>query len=439
MAHLLDWDSLLSSKRASKADASTTPEDARSPFESDYDRVVFSSPFRRLARKTQVHPLAANDHVHNRLTHSIEVASVGRSLGRRLVAHLKKTGPCPAQVDEIPCIAQVACLAHDIGNPPYGHAGEEAIREWCATHPDIVFGLPGQAGSVTSEALRRDILHFEGNAQGFRMIARPDNPRCGYLRLTYASIGAMVKYPWSSASVRASRGKFNCFDSERDLFTTIFSAMGLSLGNGEMARHPLSFLTEAADDVCYRIIDMEDAVAMRIFQEGPIRDLLEKLSGLPPSPTLPLSQLRGLAIRQLLDQAWQVFQSDYDTIMHGGRFADLKSGFAARTLDLLHEVDENYERIFAHRTKIAHEFGAYRVLGRILKELCSAARALCLQKAYDPIGFVAKRCMELTFGDAYAAQHATQPYDWWLGQVIDYVAGLTDTYAMQLSREIEGV
>src|ERR1035437_110699 len=245
----MTWDKLLSELRCSReagvAAAPAEKEAFRSAFEADYDRIVFSTPFRRLARKTQVHPMALNDQVHTRLTHSIEVASVGRSLAGRLGRFLVKRGEMPAAVSEpdLVWIVQAACLAHDIGNPPFGHAGEYAIREWVKTHPKEVFG---EKAEDVGAAIRRDWELFDGNAQGFRIAARGDNPQPAYLRLTFATLGAMTKYPWDSGDSRAaSCGKFNVFSTEKTLFAEMAGHMGMQGAGGKFVRHPLSFLSEA--------------------------------------------------------------------------------------------------------------------------------------------------------------------------------------------------
>ena len=301
---VLRWDRLLSAARipppegmpaeqagaaGARSGGGITGERHRTPFEADLDRVVYSAPFRRLARKTQVHPLAPNDQVHNRLTHSIEVASVGRSLGRRLGAFLVGRGDlAPEHQDHLVWILQAACLAHDLGNPPFGHAGEYAVRAFAAKHPSDVPGADTPAAA--------DWALFEGNAQGFRLCARPDNPGAGHLRLTCATLGALVKYPWAVDDPRAAaQGKFNVFYSERDVFARVVDACGLdgqgALPSGRVARHPLSFLSEAADDICYRILDLEDAVEMRIVPEDRVRTIFAAFT--EADPGAPLSKLRG--------------------------------------------------------------------------------------------------------------------------------------------------
>jgi dGTPase len=436
----MDWNALLSDHRfprEGREPRPASPEPYRSAFEADYDRIVYSAPFRRLARKTQVHPMAPHDHVHNRLTHSIEVASVGRSLGRRLARFLRDRNEVTAeQATHLPTILQAACLVHDIGNPPFGHAGEFAIREWVAHHPAL---FQGPDGEPVDPALQADWRLFEGNAQGFRFAARPDIPRSGYMRLTYATLGAMIKYPWDATDPRAvAKGKFNVFSTERDGFAEMSAQLGLTRQDGTHARHPLSLLSEAADDICYRLLDLEDAVAMGILQNRDVLPVLRRLTpGEPNTDLVPL--LRGQAVESLIGQTWEVFASAYPAIMAGQREADLKTDFDQRTRAALDDIKQLYRAIFAHRAKVATELGAYETLGRIIDVLSSAVRELVRAGSFQGVDFLTQRRLELAWGEAYATEHATRDYAWWLHQVMDYVAGLTDNYARQISREIAGV
>ncbi|HWL08852.1 MAG TPA: dNTP triphosphohydrolase, partial [Planctomicrobium sp.] len=229
MPHRLCWEKLLSPKRVpflrtsesrTDKDKVVKDPDERSPFEQDYDRIVFSAPFRRLARKTQVHPMASNDHIHNRLTHSIEVASVGRSFAVRVAKIATERSDLKTEnLPDLTWILQSACLIHDLGNPPFGHAGEEVVREWSHEHESLLFPESRFLSKEERQACRSDWLHFEGNAQGFRFSARADNPISGYLRLTYATLGAAIKYPWPSNDPRAERKrKHNIYSTELDLF-----------------------------------------------------------------------------------------------------------------------------------------------------------------------------------------------------------------------------
>jgi dGTPase len=381
--------------------------------------------------------MAVNDHVHNRLTHSIEVASVGRSFGRRLANWLdeQKLMPVGRDGNDLVWILMASCAAHDIGNPPFGHAGESAIREWAACHEEIVF----PSDLEVSEAARKDVLLFEGNAQGFRLAARHDNPSLvGYLRLTYATLGSMVKYPWTSTDDRATaQEKYNCFSCEREIFHDVFEHLGL-LVDGVYVRHPLSFLSEAADDICYRVLDLEDAAELRIIPEARVRQIYDHFLGEAPSESIPLSQLRGKVVQRLIDESWRVYTGDYANIMAGTRSESLKSSFDGKLQVAHQEVSDVYNEIFADLSKVATELGAFKALGRILKALCNATSQLGRVKNPSKLRFVSKRCLDLAWPKHHVEKNAGQPYEWWLHQVLDYVSGLTDNYARQISREIEG-
>ncbi|QEG42962.1 dGTP triphosphohydrolase [Roseimaritima ulvae] len=435
----LQWTRLLSDYRCPRPGNEPRPsreEPFRSAFEADYDRIVYSAAFRRLARKMQVYPTSPHDHIHNRLTHSIEVASVGRSFGKRMADLLLRRGELPADrtAEDVCQILQAACLAHDIGNPPFGHGGEYAVRQWVRDHKELVFGHDGEA---VDDGLRRDWLIFEGNAQGFRLAARADNPQAGYMRLTFATLGAMVKYPWHSCDSRAlMQQKFNVFSSEQELFEQTWTHMDLGTG-ADARRHPLSFLSEAADDICYRILDLEDAVDMNILDDAAVRPVLLQILGSENSD-LPLSVLRGQAIHTLVNATWEIFETDYEAIMHGQRTADLKTNLAESLADALEQVAAHYTTIFAHRSKVTTELGAYQALGRIVGAMSQATLQLTERGSYRDTDFLAKRCLMLAWGEAYVTDNEHRPYAWWLHQVMDYFAGLTDNHAAQLSQQISG-
>jgi len=447
MTHNLTWTKLLSPERAPRPESPTevdrpyVQKDERTPFEQDYDRVVFSPPFRRLARKTQVHPMASNDHIHNRLTHSIEVASVGRSFAVRVAdIATTKSDLSPDDVHKLAWIIQSACLIHDLGNPPFGHAGEEVVRVWAEGHQGLLFPKERFPAQETLEACKADWLNFEGNAQGFRFSSRADNPISGYLRLTYATLGAAIKYPWSSADPRTEqKRKHNVYSTEIDIFQQMATALGLNTEGDRCCRHPLSFLTEAADDICYRIIDLEDAVEMGICDHDEVHDLFLRISKNPDYKWMSLSQLRGQAMSSLMDQCWNVFEQDFDAIMNGRRVDDLKASLETECIEQLQEVGEIYGAIFGHRKKLATELGAYQVLGRILKAFVKTIQSIADSNSYDEVHFLSKRTIELTWGRKHVEENLNQSYEWWLSQAMDCVSGMTDDYATRLSREISGL
>ena len=446
MTFRLDWQRLLSESRHHlgahpvrvRENVAPANQDTRTPFERDHDRVIFSAPFRRLARKTQVHPFAEMDHIHNRLTHTLEVASVGRSLGYALGRFIgeRKELPPARSVEDIAYVVQSACLAHDIGNPPFGHAGEFAIREWVKENIATLFADPIPDNS---QGIARDLMSFEGNAQSFRMVARADNREQIYIRFTYASLGALIKYPWGSADPRARTAKkFNYFASEETIFHDVMETLGLRRPDGEIVRHPLSFLSEAADDICYQIGDFEDAVQMRILPEKEVRAIFSRIIG--ETYDRPLPAMRARAIGCLVRAANASMEKNYEAIMSGERAAELplKSDFPAHLQDALRDIKERYPHIFSHRPKVAVELGAPPILGKILGAYTSVVRTLSEYHDYDQLGFTQKRHFDLAWPEGYARENQDKSYEWWLGRVMDFVAGMTDNYATQVAREIGG-
>jgi dGTPase len=212
----------------------------------------------------------------------------------------------------------------------------------------------------------------------------------------------------------------------------------MSRPGGKIVRHPISFLTEAADDICYRILDLEDAVEMKILTEREVHDVFLQIIDKPGTAGENLEQLRAKAINTLVEAMWAVFINDYNGIMHGSRDEDLKAGLTDGPAAGMTAVKSLYQRIFAERTKIAAELGAYKAIGRILGALCHAIHELAAQGSYENTGFVDRRCLDLAWGATYVRTHEKKPTVWWLHQVLDFTAGLTDNYARQLSREIEG-
>jgi dGTPase len=450
MSFRLDWAQLLSTRRHARPASTIITQvpaalassgegiDARTEFERDYDRIIFSAPFRRLARKTQVHPFAEVDHIHNRLTHTLEVASVGRSLAYAAGRLLMKRGDMPKgrTVEDINCIVQSACLAHDIGNPPFGHAGEFAVREWTKAQSNELFG---NDMAMRLHGVARDWLYFEGNAQSFRMVARSDNRDQIYFRLTYATLGAMIKYPWDSCDQRVdTEHKFSVFSSEKHIFDEVVQTLGLRGTDGSVVRHPLSFLSEAADDICYRIADFEDAVQMHILHEDEVREIFTKIIG--EDNQRPLSAMRARTIGRLTEAAVETFEKYYDEIMSGERSSkrDLKLDFPEHIKEALKVIKDRYAFIFSHRPKVAVELGAYNTLGRILGTYARAVKQLSATLDYEKLSFVQKRCVDLAWGEKYVRENQTREYSWWLAQVMDFVSGMTDNYAMQISGEIGG-
>ena len=280
MCKKMKWDRLLVEKRFRDPIKKDEEKNGRSQFEKDIDKITFSSAFRRLGRKTQVHLLSKNDHIHTRLSHSLEVASVGRSLGvlvgkwlqghidEKEIIELKKVKDIPSMIGEI---VEAACLAHDIGNPPFGHAAEEAIRKWFQENIETIKVKDNEKELNGIE--KKDLKHFDGNAMAFRVVTYKEYyEKEGGMRLTYPTLGALLKYPWTSHSLQEGDNKFSCFKTEYKNICEIARELCLIEKNHKSsnfevkyARHPLAYLVEAADDICYRILDIEDAIELNIL------------------------------------------------------------------------------------------------------------------------------------------------------------------------------
>jgi len=278
----MDWQTLISSKRLGKEDRQKPLEERRTEFQRDYDRLIFSAAFRRMQNKTQVFPLPGSVFVHNRLTHSLEVSSVGRSLGTDVSRELILRHPelADTEVTGMGSIVSAACLAHDMGNPPFGHSGERAIRTYFSEGKGhALHELVTPDGKELSEAEWLDMTRFDGNANTFRLLTHHFmGRRRGGFVMTYATLAAVVKYPYGSdRAVR--RPKFGYFESERRIWLTIASALGLRCvdespdGSVRHARHPLVYLVEAADDICYEIMDIEDAHKLRLLSDEATTEL----------------------------------------------------------------------------------------------------------------------------------------------------------------------
>lgn len=414
---------------------------ARSPFLQDRDRIIYSSSFRRLARKTQVHPLVRNDHIHTRLSHSLEVSSVGRSLGALAGYFLRQRGELPDYAaPEFPGqILEAACLAHDIGNPPFGHAGEFAIRDW--------FNDPANHAymSVLEETQQSDFRCFDGNAQGFRVVNVVENNRDqGGFRLTYPTLASMVKYPWDSWQARA-RGqcKFNYYRAEAGIFEDVFRALGLKRQGG-FVRHPLSLLAEAADDTCYRIVDMEDARELDIIS---LTDILKVVEPLAPSLNLDPQRLdamgsdreragyiRARVIGHVTASLFETFTSHYERIMR----RDFEGPLMDHAPDDLRAYMASAgtifkERILKNSHKTALEIGSYSVYKRLLDTFIPA----CHRRIREPEKLSYKEQQALQLMGGHAPRPDDDLYVSYL-RVLDFITGMTDQYASFVSAQFLG-
>ncbi len=417
----------------------------RSSFHKDYDRVIFSNSFRRLSKKTQVHPLSKNDHVHNRLTHSLEVASVGRSLGLRAGEFLKNRYPeIEINPYDVAYIIQTACLAHDIGNPPFGHAGEEVIKEWFEKNRDEPF-----LKELCSDELE-DFVHIDGNAQSFRVVSQIENNLfSGGMRLTFATLGALVKYPHSSARCEhLGRSKFNFFQSEAEFFKLLFLELGLVKIDGSYKRHPLSYLMEASDDICYGLLDLQDAVELKIITLKDTKEIFTLICGEEDvaavyaddeySDIKKVSRLVAISIHNLAVHTMEVFENNFDAIMSDEQPKDLIDCFTnieyKRAIKAAKKLAS--AKIFNEKRKIELELGAYNIIETLLDNLIHATYDFYKKEDESKLSFRYKRALELMGEDRPKKEQSL--YNMYQ-RVVDYIVGMTDNHAKYVANQLNGM
>ncbi|HEV7371129.1 deoxyguanosinetriphosphate triphosphohydrolase [Arenibaculum sp.] len=442
----MSWDRLLCDDRLQGGAGS---RDGRSEYQRDYDRLVFSDAFRVLQRKTQVHPMPASDTVHNRLTHTLEVSCIGRSLGEAAGQALKARGELPERIQpsDLGAIVQAACLAHDVGNPPFGHAGEFAIREWYRKAPERYF-----RGVTAPE--RADLQTFDGNAQGFRIITQLGyNPGQGGMRLTYATLSTFLKYPWCSADIPPGRaGKFSVFRSEAAIFREVCRRTGLvEVSSGVWCRHPLAYLLEAADDICYALIDVEDGIELGILSVRDFEDLI--LPILPPghveryrelgaiADRQRIWKLRGMAMEILVEGTIRSFLAAYPDIIAGvpvPPITDTGDPAVARCLHVA-KKELGQQRIFKYARKTEIEIGAYAAVDVLLTACCDAALAIHEDTANrdddEQLPFKARRINDLL--ETSRLSKADGLYGSYL-KINDFLASLSDERASYLAKQLSG-
>lgn len=385
----MNWEQLLSLKRQGDTYKRLRAEqdETRLGFDVDYDRIIFSSAFRSLQDKTQVIPLSKTDFVHTRLTHSLEVSVVGRSLGRIAGKRILEKYPYLSEIhgyrfNDFGAIVAAAALAHDIGNPPFGHSGEKSIGEYFKT------GNGKKYQSVLSKKEYQDIIDFEGNANGFKLLTESREGVTGGLRLSYSTLGAFMKYPKESIPKKPTKHiadkKFGFFQSEKDAFTDVANELGLKqTRDGEdisYARHPLTFLVEAADDICYTIIDFEDGINLGLISEDYALEYLIKL--VKDSINTKkynsliykedrLSYLRALAINTLIADAINIFVANEKAILNGDFHVSLldKSAYAAQIKDI---ITLSVNKVYKAQEVIEKEIAGYKIISDILDVYSSA-------------------------------------------------------------------
>ena len=443
---MIDWDKLITDCRLGLEDRYVQDsEDIRSSFQRDYDRIIFSSPFRRLQDKTQVFPLPGSIFVHNRLTHSLEVASVGRSLGNLVAVHAgNQTLDLSLQkkIREIGSIVSAACLAHDLGNPPFGHAGESAIADFFKR------GNGSKYKENLSEAQWCDFTFFEGNANAFRVLSHQfSGKRAGGFALTYSTLASIVKYPFESL-LSGGKPKFGFFQSEKELFQKIATQLGLEQLSDrpvKYMRYPLVYLVEAADDICYQIMDVEDAHKLKILTFSETEDLFRTFfHPETDSKTLKsiddnfrkvsdhnerIAYLRALVIGKLTRECAEIFNSTIDQGNLSTNVQPLFSSLPEPSKSAMSKIKAiSIDKIYNDRAVIEIEIAGYKILGTLLEAFITAI--------LEPEEFLSKKLLALIpqqylcFDDSYYSK---------IQSVVDYVSGMTDLFALELYRKITGM
>lgn len=443
MTQMMKWDRLICEKRFGLEDYDGTKRGFRSDFQRDYDRLVFSSPFRRLQNKTQVFPLPGSIFVHNRLTHSMEVACVGRSLANEVSSMLREkyaSEPWQHKLEAIDEIVAAACLAHDLGNPPFGHSGEKAIS---------TFFSEGAGKELENELTPQqwsDLIQFEGNANAFRLLTHQfKGRRPGGFAMTYSTLASIVKYPYES-SLAVKANKFGFFTSERDAFVKVAEEVGLISHPGEngevrYVRHPLVYLVEAADDICYEVMDIEDAHKLRILTTEEVIDLLTgffdeerkehmfRAMEYVDDPNEKVSYMRSCVIGTLVHQCAIAFVNHEEEILRGE--------FRGSLLDHISPLEKNgyircselsWEKIYRAGDVVDIELAGNQIITFLMEKLIHAVRfpqlnysTLLLSKVPQQYDINAPTL----FGKIQA--------------VLDHISGMTDVYALDLYRKLNGM
>ncbi|HAV54149.1 MAG TPA: deoxyguanosinetriphosphate triphosphohydrolase [Aequorivita sp.] len=440
----MQWEQLLSLRKHGDKNKRLRIEEneTRLGFEVDYDRVIFSSAFRSLQDKTQVIPLSKTSFVHTRLTHSLEVSVVGRSLGRIvgkeiLKKHPQLQGVHGYQFNDFGAIVAAAALAHDIGNPPFGHSGEKAIGDY------FLNGNGKRFKNQLSEKEYQDLVAFEGNANGFKILTESKNGVEGGLRLTFATLGAFMKYPKQSLPKKPTSHvadkKFGVFQSDTDFFNKVVSELGLLNRNDNgFARHPLAYLVEAADDICYTIIDFEDGINLGLIEEeialeyliNLVRDSLKKdIYSRLRTVQDRLAYLRSLAINTLISEAATIFIENEEEILNGTFSEALldRSQYRAQIADI---IKISVEKVYQSTEVTEKEIAGYTILTTLLEALTTAFENYHNERLrhYDKI------LLQLI---GFNSMGSYSVYDY-LMESCSYISRLTDGNALQIFQKIRG-
>jgi dGTPase len=446
MLHAMNWEQLLSLKRFGDTELRkrALQDETRLGFEVDFDRIIFSSAFRSLQDKTQVIPLSETDFVHTRLTHSLEVSVVGRTLGRKvgkaLLEKHKNLKELGYTFNDFGAIVAAASLMHDIGNPPYGHSGEKAIGEYFKT------GNGKQFKEQLTAKEYQDLIDFEGNANGFKILTESREGISGGLRLSYATLGAFIKYPKESLpkkpTTHISDKKYGFFQSDKEAFLDVVKDLGMKVKDAEnnsFYRHPLAYLVEAADDICYTIIDFEDGINLGLIDEEFALEYLIKLV----KDTIDIkkyhslqhkkdrvSYLRALAIGVLINEAVTIFLENEEAILNGTFEKSLldKCKFEAQINDI---IKISVAKIYHSKEVIEKEVAGYKIIADLLDVFIKALNTSITGNASNFDSLI----LHLLPKEYHTkTEHLYKQ----LMNICSYVARMSDSYAIRTHKKIMG-
>ncbi len=435
----MNWKQLLSAKRFGMEEFHEERQENRSEFQRDYDRLIFSAPFRRLQNKTQVFPLPGSIFVHNRLTHSLEVSCVGRSLGNDVAKSILQRQPELQEtfLPEIGSIVSAACLAHDMGNPPFGHFGERAISTFFSEGKGL------RLKEMLSAQEWNDLTHFEGNANAFRLLTHQfEGRRKGGFVLTYSTLASIVKYPFSS-NLAGRKSKFGFFVSEEESFRKVADELGLiqlSESPLKYARHPLVYLVEAADDICYQMMDIEDAHKLKILTTEETQSLLmsyfdegrqahmRKTFEIVSDTNEQIAYLRSCVIGRMIQECTRAFLEHEEEILSGTFEGTLIKHISQRPAEAYkHCAHVSMEKIYRSQDVLDIELAGFRVISTLLELMMDAVTSP--EKAYS----------ELLINRVSSQYNIKSPVLYERIQaVLDYISGMTDIFALDLYRKING-
>ena len=440
----MNWKQLISNKRLGQEYRHAKRHDDRTEFKRDYDRLIFSAPFRRLQNKTQVFPLPGSIFVHNRLTHSLEVASVGMSLGNDVATQLTRRHPelQDTMFGQIGQIVSTACLAHDLGNPPFGHSGEKAIQTFFTEGPGT------KLQEEVTPAFWSDITHFEGNANAFRLLTHQFcGRRPGGFVMTYSTLASIVKYPFAS-SAAGKKGKFGFFESERENYQRIADEMGIIRLSGpdeplRYVRHPLVYLVEAADDICYEIMDLEDAHKLKIlsfeeterlllgfFDEMGKNRILQRIEEEQVTdPNEKVVYMRACVISLLENECVNTFIENEERLLAGTFTGSLIDNISPLPREAYKKcADLSVERIYKSKPVLDVELSGYKIMETLMQQMVRAVINPDRYYSQQLIGRVSSQY------DIHAQDLETR-----IMAVIDYISGMTDVYALDVYQKINGI